>query len=119
TAVEADGSHSVWIIEKIRTFYLDIGKDGIVKSLPITDFSNLVTADKIIKYKSYYRRKPKPPVKEGDLIKASLDGDAREFVVSRVGKHYIYVMDDKDERYRFKRGNLDNPVVAKFPVGQR
>ncbi|MFM6312606.1 MAG: hypothetical protein ACKPGB_30945, partial [Dolichospermum sp.] len=106
TAVEADGSHSVWIIEKIRTFYLDIGKDGIVKSLPITDFSNLVTADKIIKYKSYYRRKPKPPVKEGDLIKASLDGDAREFVVSRVGKHYIYVMDDKDERYRFKRGNL-------------
>ncbi|MFM6248323.1 MAG: hypothetical protein ACKPEQ_04085 [Dolichospermum sp.] len=119
TAVEADGSHSVWIIEKIRTFYLDIGKDGIVKSLPITDFSNLVTADKIIKYKSYYRRKPKPPVKEGDLIKASLDGDAREFVVSRVGKHYIYVMDDKDERYRFKRGNLDNPVVVKFPVGQR
>ncbi|MFM6202844.1 MAG: hypothetical protein ACKPE1_27540 [Dolichospermum sp.] len=118
TAVEADGSHSVWIIEKIRTFYLDIAKDGIVKSLPITDFNNLITADKIIKYKSYYKRKPKPPVKEGDLIKASLDGDAREFVVSRVGKHYIYVMLE-NERYRFKRGNLDNPVVIKFPVGQR
>ncbi|MFM6266924.1 MAG: hypothetical protein ACKPFA_10535, partial [Dolichospermum sp.] len=55
TAVEADGSHSVWIIEKIRTFYLDIAKDGIVKSLPITDFNNLITADKIIKYKSYYK----------------------------------------------------------------
>ncbi|MFM6077906.1 MAG: hypothetical protein ACKPCI_05190, partial [Dolichospermum sp.] len=108
------------IIEKIRTFYLDIAKDGIVKSLPITDFNNLITADKIIKYKSYYRRKPKPPVKEGDLITAATEnGDAKEFVVSWVGKHYIYVMDDKDERYRFKRGNLDNPVVVKFPVGQR
>ncbi|MFM6344528.1 MAG: hypothetical protein ACKPFK_05175 [Dolichospermum sp.] len=119
TAVEADGSHSVWTIEKIRTFYLDIGKDGIVKSLPITEFNNLVTADKIIKYKSYYKRKPKPPVKEGDLIVGFLNDEIRQFVISRVGKHYIYVMDDKDERYRFKRGNLDNPVVVKFPVGQR